>query len=169
MYDEIINHPGTSDELRRSTEAKLFRYRLKYLKALSVQDPKKKEVLRLVDEMIRGMVLLEIPDDLVWSEWLESRNATTIGVLHSQSMPVSMLNSFSESEDYDVKLMRRFIELFPSLPLSQVVTGYFQCSAIPLRLQTDEDEDIEEDEVDYDTAFQTVIVSAMKTERFFCN
>lgn len=80
MYDEIINHPGTSDDLRRSTEAKLFRYRLKYLRALSIQDPKKKEVLHVVNEMIRGMVLLEIPDDLVWTEWLESKNAATIGL-----------------------------------------------------------------------------------------
>lgn len=81
MYDEIINHPSTSDELRRSTEAKLFRYRLKYLKALPVNDPKKETTFKVVDEMMRGMVLLEIPDELVWTQFMESKNAGQLGML----------------------------------------------------------------------------------------
>lgn len=80
MYEEILRHPSTSDELRRSTEAKLFRYRLKYLKALSSKDPRKEEVFKHVDDMMRGVVLLEIPDELVWTEWLESKNAARIGL-----------------------------------------------------------------------------------------
>ena len=89
MYDEIINHPSTSDELRRSTEAKLFRYRLKYLKALPVNDPKKEMTLKLVDEMMRGMVLLDIPDELVWTQFLESKNAGQLGMLLFLSSPLS--------------------------------------------------------------------------------
>lgn len=82
IYDEIINHPSTSDELRRSTEAKLFRYKLKHLKALPVNDRKKAPTLRVVDEMMRGMILLKIPDELVWTQWLESKNAGRIGKLY---------------------------------------------------------------------------------------
>ena len=81
VYDEIINHPLTSDELRRSTEAKLFRYRLKYLNALPPNDPKKGTTFGMVDEMVRGMVLLEIPDELVWTQWLESKDVGLIGKL----------------------------------------------------------------------------------------
>lgn len=80
-YDEIINHPSTSDEMRRSTEAKLFRYRLKYLKALPIDDPEKEAIFILVHEMMRGMILLEIPDELVWTQWLESKNVRRIGKL----------------------------------------------------------------------------------------
>ena len=67
--------------MRRSTEAKLFRYRLKYLKALPIDDPEKEAIFILVHEMMRGMILLEIPDELVWTQWLESKNVRRIGKL----------------------------------------------------------------------------------------
>ncbi|KAF8322289.1 hypothetical protein DL93DRAFT_2205831 [Clavulina sp. PMI_390] len=139
MYDEIIGHPSTSDEMRRATESKLFRYRLRYQKALPPNDAKKGAVRAQVEEMMRGMVLLKIADDLVWVEWFETKDAARIS-------------------DYNLQELRQFIHLFPTHPLSRSIEGYFQCSSIPVKDEVgDEEDESEEPEVDYDTAFQNVL------------
>jgi superkiller protein 3 len=80
VYNLIINHPSTSEELRRATEAKIFRYKLKYLLALPHTDPQKLKLLAEVDELVKGTILLEIPDELVWTEYFESKNAQRLGM-----------------------------------------------------------------------------------------
>lgn len=63
------------------------------------------------------------------------------------------------SEDYDLEMLRRFINLFPSSPLSRTITGYFQCADIPLKNENEEDSEKEEPNVDYDAAFQLALVN----------
>lgn len=79
MYEEIINHASTSDDLRRSTEGKLFRYRLKYMKALPSSDPVKAKLLDVIEEMMRGTILIGVADELVWVESLETRDVSSVG------------------------------------------------------------------------------------------
>lgn len=55
--------------------------------------------------------------------------------------------------------MRRYIELFPLSSLAQAITGFFQCTGVSLKEETDPDEP-QDSSVDYETAFQTVLVSA---------
>jgi superkiller protein 3 len=81
LYEEISNHPSTTDELRRSTEGKLLRLKLRHLNALSASKApeQKASVRKEVDSLIEGMVLLDIPDELAWSVRIEGTDAETIG------------------------------------------------------------------------------------------
>jgi hypothetical protein len=54
--------------------------------------------------------------------------------------------------------MHRYIELFPLSVLGQAITGYFQCTGVSLWEETKSDEP-QDPPVDYETAFQTVLVS----------
>lgn len=81
VYNEVLNHPNTSDELRRETESKLFRQRQRYLYALPQGkngDDKKSVVAEEVDRLAEGMVLLGIPDELAWLVVIESKDVDTI-------------------------------------------------------------------------------------------
>lgn len=63
------------------------------------------------------------------------------------------------SEDYDVDMLRQFVQTFPDSPLSRVITGFFQCRGIEI---TDEDDDEAAPEalvpIDYEDAFQAALV-----------
>ncbi|KAI3608067.1 antiviral protein [Moniliophthora roreri] len=116
LYEEILNHPKTSDTLRREIDSKLLRYKLKYLYSLppsdSPEDPKRK-VANEVAEIIRGVVILKIPDELAWTLVLDGKDVETV-------------------EEYDYSLLRQFVELFPDRPLSALFRGYFVYMGISL-------------------------------------
>lgn len=78
LYNEVINHPNTSDEQRRETESKLLDHRQRYLSALPEGDEKTK-VAADVEEQINGMVLLKIPNELAWTLFIEAKDAESIG------------------------------------------------------------------------------------------
>ncbi|OJT10137.1 Superkiller protein 3 [Trametes pubescens] len=116
LYDEILNHPNTSDDLRRATEAKLLRTKQRHLYALPVtgkQQDSKPRLAAEVEKLISGMVLLKIPDDLAWSLFIESKDVDSI-------------------EGYDFGILRQYIELFPASPLEKLLRAYFEYMAIPL-------------------------------------
>ncbi|PIL34098.1 hypothetical protein GSI_03809 [Ganoderma sinense ZZ0214-1] len=134
LYNEVLNHPNTSDELRRETEAKLLHLKQQHLFALppSGKTTEKVRLASELDELISGMVLLKIPNELAWTLLIESKDA-------------------AEIEDYDFNLLRQFIGLFPRSPLMKLVRAYFEYMSVPL--SEDEDEDVPtplaEDEADY--------------------
>lgn len=117
-YDEIMGHPKASDELRRSTEAKLLNLRLRYLTALSEGD-KKEKVAGEVEEMIDGIVLLGIPNEVAWTMAIEGKDTNKI-------------------EGYDYKLLQQFIGLFPQSPLSRLISGWFAYNDIPVDGEDDD-------------------------------
>lgn len=83
LYQELINHPDTSDELRRETEAKLLSLKHRLLYALPrtpETEAQKSELSQEVQEMVNGIVLLEIPNELAWTLYLEGKDAATIGM-----------------------------------------------------------------------------------------
>lgn len=77
-----MSHPNTSDLLRRSTEAKLLEYKKQLLYALaSTADRDTKSRLSAeVQDLISGIVLLNIPNHLAWSLFIEGTDAATIGM-----------------------------------------------------------------------------------------
>ncbi|KAL0571344.1 Superkiller protein 3 [Marasmius crinis-equi] len=142
LYSEVLNHPNTSDELRRKTDSKLLRYKLQHLHSFptSASDDSKNQVAAEVAELIKGVIILKIPDELAWTLYLDGKDAETIGKESSHQRTFSILK-YNVLADYDLNDLRQFIELFPSQPLTMLLRGYFLYSGIPL----DED-DAEEDE-----------------------
>ncbi|KAL1743133.1 hypothetical protein HDZ31DRAFT_83630 [Schizophyllum fasciatum] len=123
LYNEIVNHPKTSDELRRETEAKLLSYKRQYLFALPAG--KDKDAVRAeVEEMANGAVVLKIPDETAWSVYLELKDCATV-----------------EECGYDI--LRQFARLFPDLPLGSMIKGYMLYFGIPLDDEESDDEDVE--------------------------
>ena len=84
LYNEIINHPKTSDELRRETESKVLLYKRQYLFALPA-GKEKDEIRGQVEEMANGAVVLQVPDELAWITYLELKDCATVGMLQSGS------------------------------------------------------------------------------------
>ena len=74
-----MNHPKTSDELRRSTESKVLRYKLRLLGALPPGDSAKTPLREEVDNIVHGTITIEIPDEVAWSVAIESKDARTVG------------------------------------------------------------------------------------------
>ncbi|OSD01253.1 TPR-like protein [Trametes coccinea BRFM310] len=123
LYDEIMKHPNTSDELRRNTEKKLLRLKQRHLTALpsvGTHSQAKSKLAAEVDELIGGMVFLKIPDELAWMLFIESRDAENL-------------------EDYDYGTLKQFIQLFPESALAKLLRAYFDYYAIPLNEGEDED------------------------------
>jgi superkiller protein 3 len=81
LYEEVISHPNTTDDLRRETEAKLLRHRIRFLHSLSASKDgeRRKAASDVVDALVEGVVLLNIPDDLAWSMAIDGKNAESIG------------------------------------------------------------------------------------------
>lgn len=85
LYDEILNHPSTSDELRRQTESKQLRRKRDHLFSLPLDDPMKRQLAIEVEKLISGVVLLLIPDELAWSTFIDGQNCEVIGTTISSS------------------------------------------------------------------------------------
>jgi hypothetical protein len=79
LYDEILNHPNTPDELRRQTESKQLRHKRDLLFSLPLDDPMKRQLAIEVDKLISGAVLLRIADELAWSAFIDGQDCQVIG------------------------------------------------------------------------------------------
>jgi superkiller protein 3 len=83
LYENILNHPNTSDQLRRDTESKLLRHRQRYLYALPTSSEyasEKNAAYKVVEDMASGAVLLGIRDELAWSCYMENLDVYDIGM-----------------------------------------------------------------------------------------
>jgi superkiller protein 3 len=85
LYDEILNHINTSDELRRQTESKQLRRKRDHLFSVPLDDPMKRQLAIEVEKLISGVVLLRIPDELAWSTFIDGQNCEVIGTTTSSS------------------------------------------------------------------------------------
>lgn len=132
VYDQILNHPATSDDLRRATDAKIYRYKQKLLHSLESSDPAKKRIQAELDEITRGTILLGIPDELVWTVFLESKDAPQLGDFYIiVTSRLFRILTCPCAADYDFHSLRRFIDLFPSSPLTLVIKGFLSCIGEP--------------------------------------
>lgn len=80
LYNDILNHPSTSDELRRDIDMRLLRYKQQHLFALPEATSSKAVLAAEVESLASGSVLLRIPDELAWMLVLELKDASTTGI-----------------------------------------------------------------------------------------
>lgn len=123
LYQEVLSHPKTSDELRRSVEAKMIRYKQQTFHALPLSDPEKNRIGIELSELVNGIVAIGIRNQLAWSISLEGMDKETVC-------------------EYGLDLLRRYMQVFPETDLAQLLRGYFLYMGIPI----DEDIDSEANE-----------------------
>ncbi|KAG2046495.1 protein prenylyltransferase [Suillus hirtellus] len=122
LYNDILNHPSTSDELRRATESKLVRYKHQLFLALPSTDPEKRQVGMQLDEMVHGIVTIGIPDEFAWCIWFEGKDYDTVGT--EQAIKLTMITELATLEGLGPAYLKQFIELFPTSTLALMLTGY---------------------------------------------
>ncbi|KAF9451265.1 protein prenylyltransferase [Macrolepiota fuliginosa MF-IS2] len=130
LYDQILNHPNTSDELRRTTESKLLHYKTNYLHSIPLSEDLREIKLKLmeeVDEQIRGVILLKIPNEFAWTLYMEEQDCETMS-------------------DYDFALIRQMIYLLPNSPLAKVLAGYLRYISEPVYEEEEGDDGKETEE-----------------------
>nr|GAT57676.1 antiviral protein [Mycena chlorophos] len=106
FYNDLLNHPNTTDQLRRATDAKLLRYMHRLLCALPPGDSRKRAVSRGVDELVQGTIALGVADELAWSLALDVQDV-------------------ADPTEYPIELLQQFAALFPSAPLTNLLKAYF--------------------------------------------
>jgi superkiller protein 3 len=79
LYIEVLNHPRTSDELRRSTEAALLQRRKEKLWSIPAADSEKSRLREELMDMVNGMVLINIPNELAWTLHFETIDKDDLG------------------------------------------------------------------------------------------
>ncbi|KAG8934379.1 Superkiller protein 3 [Tulasnella sp. 417] len=124
LYGEIIGHPQTSDELRRSTEAKLLRQRQNLLFATPASGStaqEKKTLKAEVDELVNGFVLLKVPDPLAWNAHIERLD-------------------YERLEDYPTSILQQYLGLLPNEPLCSMIKAFLLFHGQPLTEDEEDDE-----------------------------
>lgn len=134
-YEEILAHPATPDDIRRSAESRLLRHQYRLMNCLSrntpAQDPphtepptqhsqnlfdpvrpstaipSKESVRQYVQELVEGMVLLKVEDESAWAITLEWLDARELA-----QYPLSFLHEYSL--------------LFPTSPYTTLIAGYLR-------------------------------------------
>ena len=107
IYNEIINHPFTSDDLRRDIESQLLKFKYDHLLSVSANEqPLKSDLLNQVMTMASGIVNINIKNDLAWCLIIEWFN-------------VEYLNN------YIPILLKQFQLLFPQHKLNSIIDGFF--------------------------------------------
>ena len=82
FYNEVLNHPNTSDELRRETESKLFGHKQRLMSVIPSSgdfSERKGQVSEELEEMVNGIVLLGIPNEPVWKYYIEGQDVYSLG------------------------------------------------------------------------------------------
>ena len=163
FFNEILNHPNTSDDLRRATESKLLRHKQRYLYAIPVSRESaalKARIAGELDSLVDGIVLLGIPDQMAWSLFINSKDCETIGgffLVREDLRCVADGFPFC-TEGYDFSTLRAYRGLFPSLPLTALVTGYFAYSGVPGESDADKGNKVTGEGLDVDVALDMMLV-----------
>ena len=125
IYQSIIDWTG-DDEVRREYEEKLLRRAYETLLVLPAADKASKRAR--VEELARGMVIIKHPFLLAWQIALEWRDGSTLA-------------------DWDVKVLREYVEFFREDGLSKVLSAFLgsELSSFPLEDLVEESDDADAD------------------------
>ncbi|EGN99549.1 hypothetical protein SERLA73DRAFT_159810 [Serpula lacrymans var. lacrymans S7.3] len=157
LYNEVLNHPNTPDELRRDVESRLIRHKQQYFYALSLSGAsaaKKAEVGAELDGLVGGIVAISVPDELAWSLFLEGKDSSTLGKFIAFSFTIYIRLLIFLAEGYGYEYLKTYIQLFAGKPLARLLEGYFAYNLI--NLSNEEDDEVEDtgddsEEDPYDT------------------
>ncbi|KAK6349996.1 Superkiller protein 3 [Orbilia brochopaga] len=122
IYAQIINWTK-DDQVRRDTEAKQLRLGYNYLEVLPVAEKAAQRTKVL--EWAKGIVILKVPYELAWKIEIEWQDNKSIG-------------------DYDVSLLRSYVDLFPNTGLATTLRAYLDSEISPFPAAESEDQDEEE-------------------------
>lgn len=122
LYEDVLNHPRTSDTLRRTTEASLLNRKRERLWSLELNDPTKQQLYKEVADMVAGMVLIKIPNELAWSLYFDM---TDVADLHQ----------------YKLEDIRALLSILPQSPLAQLWKAWMRSENIP---ESEDEEDAPE-------------------------
>lgn len=91
----MLNHPQTPDSLRRMIESTLLVFKRKLLHALPPSH-EKTAIRKEVEDIVNGAVLLETPDELAWSIYIDGLDLATNGMILTESMLDMDINRSSQ-------------------------------------------------------------------------
>ncbi|TFK44590.1 superkiller protein 3 [Crucibulum laeve] len=135
LYTEILNHPNTSDELRREIDSKLLRFKYRLLHSIpgSVStDSYKAKTYGELEELVNGAVLLQSRDELAWIIFLENVDSEDIA-------------------GYNYRIMKQFIHLFSTSSMASLLKVHLQYIGVLTNEGNDSDEPlviVDEDPLD---------------------
>ncbi|KAI9820883.1 MAG: Superkiller protein 3 [Thelocarpon impressellum] len=122
VYQSIIDWTN-DDEVRREYEEKLLQRATDTLFVLPAAEKTAKR--ERVEELARGMVIIKHPFALAWQVVLEWRDGSSLA-------------------DWDVQVLREYIEFFPADGLSKVLTGFLGSELSPFPADAKEDGAVDE-------------------------
>lgn len=128
--------------------------------ALPTTDDKaglKSKLAAEVKDLVDGIVLLKIGDELAWNMYIDGKDTDTIG----RAVSPGLFHFLTlHPEGYGYENMRQFVELFPSARLSQLIRGYSFYMSIPLSENEDKENEDGEPAPDPDPieAFDNMLV-----------
>ena len=128
IYQDIVDW-SVDDAVRREYEEKLLQHAYDTLLVLPPQ--KKADKREQVVKLARDMVIIKHPFALAWQITLEWRDSETLA-------------------DWDVGILREFVEFFAELGLSKVLQGYLQSEISPFPVSSEPNK-ADGDEVDVDS------------------
>ncbi|TFK25481.1 superkiller protein 3 SKI3 [Coprinopsis marcescibilis] len=106
LYNEVLNHPNATDDLRLSTEAKLLRLTRRHLLSIpQANHDQKTRLLQELEDLVQGGVLLKRPDELAWEMCLEWQD-------------------YVDVDEIDTANLFSYLEIFPKNNLSEVLRAY---------------------------------------------
>ncbi|KAG8761021.1 Superkiller protein 3 [Serendipita sp. 396] len=126
LYEEVLNHPRTDDELRRSIEASLLQRKRERLWSLDSADPAKEALRQEVTEMVNGIVLLKIPNEFAWCQYFETAD-------------------FESIDEYNLRDIRMFLTILPDSHMAQLWRAWLRLKNLP---ENEEEEFVLEDDSD---------------------
>jgi len=140
---------------------------MQHLEALPNSGPEaksKRQLLSEVESLCNGVILLGLPDELAWMFIIDNRDVYNIGMSVVRGT-MSILTNLYLPEDYDFRTLRRFTEIFPDLPQTKLIHGYFNYMGNPISLDEAEEEekskdgsDTSKENEDEEDPFTTVLV-----------
>ena len=124
LYKQLINWTN-DDEVRREYEQKLLQRMYDTLIVLPKErkDAKRDQVL----ETARGMVIVKHPFLLAWTVAIEWKDLVAI-------------------QDFDVNILREYLEFFPETSLGKVLKAYLECEISPFPAPPKDDNAEKEEE-----------------------
>src|SRR6266567_7483269 len=105
LYESILNHPSTSDELRQATESKQLRNKQNFLHSIPATKenlPLKQRISSEIDDLVDGIILLHKQDELGWNIFFESKDCEDMSQCLLYLYPLILFPEFSLKADMTV-------------------------------------------------------------------